>query len=236
VLAVRYAGGKDYQTKKAQAVELINYLTELAHTVLSENNSYSLTEKQQIAKILEKHKQTLISLKSPQNFRTAHSGINLYVDLRADQAIIEANFDNMKDSLFDLLAYGNLRSGVVNYDTNTRKIQLKDATITEGFGIHGIELFNCKIEGEISECMLYGCKVKSSLLKECQIFTNNEIRHSLIKGGSFQRDGVNLIAGSYLDINPEFPIFAELKECIVRSGTLSFNSLADSKTEFIQKK
>jgi hypothetical protein len=232
-LEIRYAGGKDYQAKKSEAVQLINYLTELVHETLSKNSEYSLNEKQQIAKILEKQKAILLSLKSPQSFRTAHPNINLFVDLHADMQIIEANFANLKDQLFDLIAFGNVKSGVVNYDTQTRRIQLKDSKIKEGFGIEGLDLFNCIIEGEVSNSMLYGCKVKSSLIKDSLIYTNNEIRHSLLKGCSFQRDGVNLIAGSYLDIKPEHPIFAELRECIVRSGTLSYNSIADSKTEFI---
>jgi len=232
-LEIRYAGGTDYQTKKSEAVQLINYLTELTYSVLENNSSYTLTEKQQISKILEKQKSTLLAVKSPQNLRAAYPNINLYVDLHADQQIVEANFANLKDSLFDMIAFGNLRSGVVNYDTTTKRIQIKDARLKEGFGINGVDLFNCVIEGEVSNCLLYGCKVKSSLIKESMIHTNNEIRHSLVKNCSFQRDGVNLIAGSYLDIKAEHPIFAELKECIVRSGTLSYNSTADSKTEFI---
>jgi len=232
-LEIRYAGGTDYQNKKSQAVELINYLTELTHTVLENNSDYSLTEKQQISKILEKQKATLLAVKSPQNLRTSYPNISLYVDLRADQPIVESNFANLKDALFDMIAFGNLKSGVVNYDTATKRIQIKDAKLKEGFGISGVDLFNCVIEGEVSNCLLYGCRVKSSLISESVIHTNNEIRHSLLKNCSFQRDGVNLIAGSYLDIKPEHPIFAELKECIVRSGTLSYNSIADSKTEFV---
>jgi len=232
-LEIRYAGGTDYQNKKSQAIELINYLTELTHTVLENNSDYSLTEKQQISKILEKQKATLLAVKSPQNLRTSYPNISLYVDLRADQPIVESNFANLKDALFDMIAFGNLKSGVVNYDTATKRIQIKDAKLKEGFGISGVDLFNCVIEGEVSNCLLYGCRVKSSLISESVIHTNNEIRHSLLKNCSFQRDGVNLIAGSYLDIKPEHPIFAELKECIVRSGTLSYNSIADSKTEFV---
>lgn len=231
-LSVNYAGGKDYQAKKSQAVELINYMTELCYAVLEKNYDYTLAEKQMVSSILEKQKSTLLSIKTPQNFRSSHPNIALYVDLRADMPIIEANYEIIKDKLFELIAFGNLKSGVVNYDTNTRKIQVKDAKIKEGFGISGVELFNCIIEGEVTDCLLYGCRVKSSLIKESTIYSNNEIRHSLLKNCSFQRDGINLIAGSYLDIKPEHPIFAELKECIVRSGVLSYNSVADNKTEF----
>jgi len=232
-LEIRYAGGKDYQTKKSETVQLINYMTELVYETLANNSQYSLIERQQILKILEKQRVVLRSLKSPQNFRDAHPNINLFVDLHSDMQIIEANFANLKDQLFDLIAFGNVKSGVVNYDTETRRIQLKDAKIKEGFGINGIDLFNCIIEGEVTNSLLYGCKVKSSLIKESVIHTNNEIRHSLIKNCSFQRDGINLIAGCYLDIQPAHHIVAELRECIVRSGTLSYNSIADSKTEFI---
>jgi hypothetical protein len=232
-LDVRYAGGQGYQDKKAQAVELINYLAELSYSVLEKNNEYTLAEKQQVSSILERQKSTLLAIKTPQNFRASFPNIGMYVDLRSDMPIIEANYENLKEKLFELIAFGNLKSGVINYDTNTKKIQVKDAKLKEGFGISGVELFNCIIEGEVTDCLIYGCKLKSSLIRESVIHSNNEIRHSLLKNCSFQRDGVNLIAGSYLDIKSENPIFAELKECIVRSGTLSYNSVADNKTEFV---
>jgi hypothetical protein len=232
-LDIRYAGGQSYQDKKAQAVELINYLAELSYSVLEKNNEYTLAEKQQVSSILEKQKSTLLAIKTPQNFRASFPNIAMYVDLRSDMPIIEANYENLKEKVFELIAFGNLKSGVINYDTNTKKIQVKDAKLKEGFGISGVELFNCIIEGEVTDCLIYGCKLKSSLIRESIIYSNNEIRHSLLKNCSFQRDGVNLIAGSYLDIKSENPIFAELKECIVRSGTLSYNSVADNKTEFV---
>lgn len=232
-LEIRYAGGKDYQNKKAEAVELINYLAELTYSTLERNNEYTLIEKTQISKILESQKATLLSVKTPANFRAVHSKIMLYVDLLADAPIVEANFDNIKEKLFELISFGGLVSGVINYDTNTQRVQVKDAVLKEGFGISGVDLFNCKIEGEVRECFLYGCQIKSSMIKDCVIYTNNEIRHSMLKGCSFQGGGNNLIAGSYLDISREHPIHAELRECIVRSGTLAYNCVADRKTEFV---
>lgn len=232
-LAIHYAGGKGYEARKTQAVELINYLAELAYSTLERNNEYTLSEKSQISSILENQKQMLLSVKTPQNFRSAHPNVFLYVDLLADLPIVEANFENVKERLFDLVSYGNLKSGIVNYDTNTHRVQIKDAKIKEGFGITGVDLINCVIEGEIKDCFLYGCKVKSSLIKECTIYSNNEIRHSILKNCAFHGGGENLIAGSYLDIKPEYPIHAELKECIVKSGTLAYNCVADRSTEFI---
>lgn len=234
-LEIRYAGGKDYQTKKSQAVDLVNYLAELSHAVLENNFEYTLAEKQTIVSILENHKKISAAIKTPQKFRDSFPNLSLYVDLRSELPILEANYDAIKDKLFELIAMGNIESGIINYDTQTQKVQIKEAKINKGFGIKGVELFNCIIEGEVSECLLYGCKVKSSMIKESQIYTNNEIRHSILKNCSFQRDGVNLIAGSYLDIKPENHIFAELKECIVKSGTLSYNSVADNKTEFVMR-
>ena len=60
-LEIRYAGGKDYHTKKSEAVQLINYMTELIYETLLNNSQYSLNEKQQIAKIMEKQKEILLS-------------------------------------------------------------------------------------------------------------------------------------------------------------------------------
>ena len=63
----------------------------------------------------------------------------------------------------------------------------------------------------------------------------NDIRYSYLKECSFQRDGENRIELTYIKSKPENIIFGDLKECIVRSGTVDINSKVDSKTEFIEK-
>ena len=233
-LEVRYAGGKDYEAKKTDSVELINYIAESLYSTLSQNAEYSPAENRKISDILTKHREILLSVKTYENFIRAYPDIDLYVDLRDDPRIVESNYENLKEKLFELITTGNLAKGVVNYDTGKQRIQVKDAKLKESFSIRNVDFINCSIEGELIGCELYGCKVRSSNIQESKFITGNDIRYSYIKDCSFNREGTNRIDLSYIKSNPDSPIYGDLRECIVRSGTVGLSCRVDSKTEFIE--
>ena len=49
----------------------------------------------------------------------------------------------------------------------------------------------------------------------------------------FEKGGVNRIDLSYIKSDPSGIIYADLNECIVRSGVISLESKVDSKTEVL---
>jgi hypothetical protein len=234
-LEIRYAGGAGYETKKNDAVELINYMAESLYETLKENNSYSVNETRRISEILTRHKTLLDSVKTYESFTKAYPEIELYVDLRNDPRIVESNYQAFKEKMFELITTGNLKKGIFNYDTSTNRVQLKDVKLKEGFSINGIDFINCSIEGEIQNCVLYGCKVRSSRIKESKIITGNDIRYSYLKHCSFERDGNNRLDLSYIKNEPGVVIYGDLNECIISAGTVGFNCKVDSKTEFLKE-
>lgn len=232
-LEVRYAGGPDYQLKRTSATDLINYIAESLQETLSSNYSYSIDEQRKITDIIKHQRQVIQSVKTYENFIKDYPKIELYVDLMDDPRIIESNYLNLRESLFDLITFGKMTKGKINYDTETKRVQLKDSTLKEGFGIHDIDLIDCKIESELSNCVLYGCKVRSSHLTECKIITDNDIRYCHIEECLFEKDGTNRIDNSYINSSPESVIYANLNECIVRSGIIALSSEVDNKTEIL---
>ena len=113
-LEVRYAGGADYQNKKQDTVELINYMAESLYETLKENNSYSVNENRRISEILTRHKTLLTAVKTYESFTKAYPELELYVDLRNDPRIVESNYAAFKEKLFELITTGNLKKGIVN--------------------------------------------------------------------------------------------------------------------------
>jgi hypothetical protein len=234
-LEVRYAGGAKYEDKKKDAVELINYMAESLYETLKENNTYSANDTRRISEILTRHKNLLTAVKTYENFTKAYPEIELYIDLRDDPRIVESNYSNVKEKLFELITTGNLKKGIVNYDTHTNRIQIKDARLKESFSVNGVDFINCSIEGEITNCVLYGCKVRSSHIRESKIITGNDIRYSYIKYCTFERDSNNRIDLSYIKSEPGSLIYGDLNECIIRSGTVGLSCRVDSKTEFLKE-
>lgn len=232
-LEVRYAGGPDYQLKRTSATDLINYIAESLQETLSSNYSYSIDEQRKITEVIKLQRQVTQSVKTYENFIKDYPKIELYVDLKNDPRIIESNYLNIRERLFDLITFGKMTKGKINYDTETKRVQLKDSTLKEGFGIHDIDLINCTIESELSNCVLHGCKVRSSHLTECKIITDNDIRYCHIDECLFEKGGTNRIDSSYIKSLPESMIYANLNECIVRSGIIALSSEVDSKTEIL---
>lgn len=233
-LEVRYAGGEGYEKKKTDTVDLINYIAESLYSTLENNNEYSVQEKRRMEEILEHHRQVLSSAKTYENFVKAYPDIEMYVDLRDDPRIVESNYLNLKEKLYELVTMAGLKKGIVNFDTLKNRVQLKDARLKESFSITGIDLINCTVSGEITKCELYGCEIRSSKINESHLLTGNDIRYSYLKNCTFVKDGSNRLDLSYIRSQPDSPIYADLNECIVRSGTVSLNSKVDSKTEFIE--
>ena len=232
-LEVRYAGGPEYQLKRSSATDLVNYIAESLQQVLSSNYSYSIDEQRKVSDIMKGQRVVTQSIKTYENFVKAYPKIELYVDLKDDPRILEANYLNIRESLFELITFGKMTKGLINYDTETQRVQLKDSILREGFGIKGLDLINCTVEAEVSNCTLISCKVRSSHLTECMIVTNNDIRYCQVDECLFEKGGVNRIDTSYIKSSPDSVIYANLNECIVRSGIISLDSEVDNKTEVL---
>lgn len=233
-LEVRYAGGKDYELKKKEAVELINYIAESLYETLQNNKSYSINEKLKMTEFMRNRKDLLLSVKTYESFVRTFPNIKLYVDLKDDPRIVESNYSNLRDKLFDLITTGNLNKGLVNYDTDAKRVQLRETSLSECFNVSDLDLVKCYVEGELTDCQLYECKVRSSRLIACHFIDKNDVRYSYLKECSFQRAGENKIELTYVKSKKEHLIYAELKECIIRSGTVDLESKVDNKTEFIE--
>jgi hypothetical protein len=233
-LEIRYAGGEGYEKRKNETVDLINYIAESLYETLQNNREYSSLEQRKVNDILDKHREIITSVKTYESFVRAYPNIDLHIDLRDDPRIVESNYSNLREKLYELVTASNFKSGIVNYDTTKKRIQLKDAKLKENFSIKDIDLINCKVSGEISNCEIFGSEVRSAKIIESKFLAGNDIRYSYIKDCSFVKQGANRIDLSFIKSSPANPIYADLNECIVRSGVVSLDSRVDSKTEFIE--
>ena len=235
-LEIRYAGGEDYQSKRASATNLINYVVESLIQTLQTNYQYSAEDQKKVQEMMRKQKENLQSIRTYENFTKNFPDIKLYSDMKDDPRIVESNYLNLRESLFDLITFGKMKKGHVNYDSDTKRVQVNASTIKEGFSLHNLDFVNCTIESELTECMLYNCKVRSSHLTECKILTENDIRYSHLDDCFFEKGGSNRIDQSYIKSSDDCIIYANLNECIVRSGVIPLTSEVDRKTEIIPGK
>jgi hypothetical protein len=230
-VTIKYIGGKDYEKRNTQAVELLNLVIETLFSTLKSNSIYSDRDREKIKEILTEQKSHLTALKSYATFETKFPLIKLSMDLDSRPEILGAKFNLVREKLFDLVTYGGLVRGRVNYNSETNQVEVSEGRIKNGFNLSNIIFMESSIQAELSDCTLVNCKVRSSRLLECTIFDKNDIRYSTLSNCNFNQSGVNTIQQSTIKGQPNMQVSADLTECLVVGSPLSYHATKDSKTE-----
>ena len=230
-VTIKYIGGKDYEKRNTQAVELLNLVIETLFSTLKSNSIYSDRDREKIKEILTEQKSHLTALKSYATFETKFPLIKLSMDLDSRPEILGAKFNLVREKLFDLVTYGGLVRGRVNYNSETNQVEVLEGRIKNGFNLSNIIFMESSIQAELSDCTLVNCKVRSSRLLECTIFDKNDIRYSTLSNCNFNQSGVNTIQQSTIKGQPNMQVSADLTECLVVGSPLSYHATKDSKTE-----
>jgi len=165
----RYLGGKDYEKK----YNTIMNLTEHFVISLYESLMYPKYTKEDIKKldaVLEKHSGIVESYKDYQAFKKKFPKVKLMVDLQTYDQIVETFYPKMREEVFKLLTLAGLKEGLINYDADTGRIQLKNAELMQCFEIRGIDIVDCKIQGNILNCDIFSSELVNSSLFESNLF------------------------------------------------------------------
>ena len=231
-LIVNYISGKNYTKKKKEAVETLNSVIEHAYDTLTSNYSYSNQEKIKISGIVTDFRQGIDSTRNLLKFKSAFPDIILSVDLKQAPHLLEANFPMIREKIFKLVIGGGIKEGHINFDTARKVLQIKGVELKRSILLEGVEFFDCKIEGDVKNCLFENCIILNSKLQDCILYSNNRIKFSKILDCDYL-GGANEVISSYLDNPDNKMINAELKECLINRGKLSIGSEIDSSTKII---
>ena len=231
-LEISYAGGKGYQRKKKEVIDLINYTSRHLYETLKNNFSFGIDERRKIERLLERYQRIIDTTKDYDTFRYNYPDIKLHVDLKNHSFLIESNYQLLRNKLFELISCCEMQKAVVNYDTVRKRVQVKDASIKKGFSLSGIDFFNCRVEADAKDCLFEQCHIRNSNIIDSVLHSNNDIKYSKIsncKYGGY----LNEIKSSSIYSDKNKIINADLKNCIVFNGNFSQESTIDDKTELI---
>jgi hypothetical protein len=232
VLSFNYISGKDYTKKKKESINTINAIIEHTYETLANNRTYTNQERIKIGSIVSEFKKAVDSTRTYEKFKSNYPEIQLYIDLKSDSRIIEANYQKIRDKIFELIVSGGIEEASLNYDTIRHRFQVKDANLKRAILIENVEFFDCTLEGELSKCLFRNCIIKNSNLTECEIFSSNLIKFSKLIDCEYSGD-LNEVSSSYLDNSENKVINAELRECLVNRGRMSPGSQIDKTTKII---
>ena len=165
----RYLGGKDYENKYNTIMNLTeHFVTSLYETLMYPK--YTDKDLKQLDAVLEKHSGIVESYKDYQAFKKKFPKIKLMVDLQTYDQIVETFYPKMREEVFNLLTLAGLKEGLINYDADTGRMQLKNAELMRCFEIKGVDIVDCKVQGNILNCDIFSSELINSSLFESNLF------------------------------------------------------------------
>jgi hypothetical protein len=174
-LELRYLGGEGYENKTFKILEILDYFITKLYTTLQQNDIYTPYERSKLYKTLKLQKKAVQTFSNPEMFLLSYPNLQITIDMKGDIEILKSYWTTVRDKLFNLIVDSNLKNGHFNLDTDMSIFQLRDSKIKKANHIEGMELFDCEINGTITDCDLYRCKLNSSRLEKCKLIENNEL-------------------------------------------------------------
>lgn len=192
-LEFRYLGGDGYEKKTEKLLATQDMFIESLYKAAA-NPAFSIDDKKKLKKILEKHQNALEAYRSFEKLKENFPNIGLLVNLDTDDRNIKSFWSKIRDRVFDILTEGGMTDGIINYDSNTGKIQIKDADLSKSFKLEEIDIVNCdKVRGILNKCDIFGSELIGTEIYECNLFdaceaTNCKVKDSYVNRTSTLND------------------------------------------------
>ena len=165
----RYLGGKDYEKKYNKIMDLTEHFVLSLYDSLM-NPSYTEQDLAKLDTLLEKHKGVVQSYKAYGAFKKKFPNIRLLVNLDTGDQIVETFYPKMREKIFELLTKAGMKKGLINYDSDTGKMQVKDAELMRCYELAGFDIVDSKIQGNLIKCDIFNCELINTSMTECNLF------------------------------------------------------------------
>jgi len=229
-IEVRYMGGRGYEKLGGSAKEVLDYVTSFTHNVLVNNYVYTPNEVARLRNAMKEFKKVVSSFNDYDSFCLNYPNMRILVDLKGEREIIRTFYPQIREKVFDLIVKAGMRRGMLNYDADVGKYQVKGAILTKAFPLKGLEIFDSKItNGNIIECDMHRCEIVNCHILDSNVYQGNKIRKSKIINTPLH--AYNELDDCFID-NKKHPINCKVNGGIIRSGDIG--ELANiTKTEIV---
>lgn len=228
-LEFRYIGGKDYQFKTKEVVELMDYFT-----LLTWNSLGVQIDDDDSDKIMDYLKQNVNNFKSIGKYRdfiAEYPSIKIEIDKINIFSVVDSYYYKIFDKIYDLVTNTyNLRDCIINYDTDTTRMEIVDATIKGIFDLRYFDFIESNIvDGTYYKCNFDNVDIKNSHIENCTIkdsdvfnckMTNTTVNKNCVLTDVY-------FYGGYMD--------GEMVTGVFRGGVIGPNATIGDKVELITK-
>ena len=205
-LEYRYVGGKDYQFKTREIMELMDYFISLSWNCINEDLSEENID--DLRKYLDENINVFKNFTRLENFIAEFPTIQLEVDKNDSFLIVKSQYNNIQDKIYDIIRnIYDLKNCIINYDTAESKVEIVDAQFETIFTLKGINIFDSNVvNGEYIRCEFNNVDIKNAHITNCKLFNVNVFNCKLE--------------------NCDVDVQCELKECYFSGGFMDGNFLS----------
>jgi hypothetical protein len=183
----RYLGGANYEKKYSTILEMIeHFITSLYETL--DNPIYSKEDLAKLNEVLNKHRDVLQAYKTYEKFNKKFPEISIMIDLKTAKQTVEMYYPKIRERVFDLLTKADMKSGLINYDSDSGRIQIKDADLKRCFEISGFDIFQCTVKGNIKNCDIFDSEINDAFVFESNLFGGTTCKDCKIENSYISRN------------------------------------------------
>jgi hypothetical protein len=176
-LRFRYLGGTDYQDKIESCFKVIDISIDcLRHCIKTSNLTEE--EKETLEQLLESNQRIINSYSSIEALKENFPDIVLMTDLTTNSQIVGTLYPYIRDRVFKLLSESRMTKGFINYDSDQGKLQIKNTDIKNAYLLEGIDIFDSKIAGNISNCDIFSSEILNSDIFNSNLFNRSKATNS----------------------------------------------------------
>jgi hypothetical protein len=199
-LEYRYIGGKGYEKETANLMYFLDrFILDVSSSI---NAGFNESDIEKMEAYLKKNISSFKTFSKYDNFLVEHPEISLQIDQITEFDVVSTYFDKIYKRIFELLDNtNNLANCILNYVTQTQKLEIVDAEVRANHNIDNIDLINCKIY--------------SGIFNRCQIINSEADNCQFIKCGI---DGSEINKSKILNCNVEATL---LSDCFFMGGHLN---------------
>jgi hypothetical protein len=171
-LEFRYLGGDKYETRIDDLLKLLDhFVLELynsaAHPQFTKDNYAELQ------RILQRNQHLTKVYLAFSEFKKYYPTVGFLVDLDSDSRRIDAYWPVIRDKLYALLNECDLHDGLINYNSDTGRLQIKEANLDKSYKIENADLIDCKVKGVLRSCDIFRTEIQDAEIYECNLFNNS---------------------------------------------------------------
>jgi len=227
-LEFRYIGGKDYEKNIGDITYFLDLFIKNVYNSI--DASFNTEDIEKIEIYLEDNITNFKNFSKYDNFLIEFPTITLQIDQMYDYNTISGYYGRIYTKIFDVIqSIDSLKDCIINYVTETQRLELIDGQFKSIKNLKDIDLINCTT----SEAIFQECSIINSDLTNCQVIKSSiwgsDMKNSKVLNSSVESSELHncYFMGGYLN--------GDMFGGVIRSGKLGPYANVSSETKIISE-